>query len=448
MTLLPNLAPAAASALVAAAWQGVLLASLVALCLRLLPNLSAAVRSTVWLAVLATVAALHFTPAFTASAATQHATPIHFATGWSLALVALWLTFSITRAALLLRSAVHLYNISSRAIPMETPAAIAPLLRAGRRTAQLCLSTEVDRPSVAGFFAPRILLPASLISKLSGEELTQIVLHEMQHLHRNDDWTNLAQKFALALFPLNPALLWIERHLCFERELACDDGVLRITSTQQAGARKAYATTLANLAEHSLVRRSASLALAAWERRSELATRVHRILFRPAATMNRCQTLTATSFITLIVLTAAATLAHAPQLVSFAPPATAIAEQHSTMPLPTNTTFTPTHATLVEAALPIAPPHHHRSAPRRHIAVQTLAEANPQPAQTDTVNLDQNQQQTGWIVLTRWEYIPSQQTNSAHPHHRAPQSNTADQQQDSPTYTAVPMPGGWLILQL
>src|SRR5262249_46251734 len=151
-----------------------------------------------------------------------------------------------------LRSAFHLRGVSRRAVPMQTPAEIAPLLRAGRRSAQLCISAEVDRPSVAGFFSPRILLPESLLTKLSGVELEQIVLHEMQHLERGDDWTNLAQKLALALFPLNPALLWIERRLCLERELACDDGVLRITSAQRAGARKVYATTLANLAEHSL----------------------------------------------------------------------------------------------------------------------------------------------------------------------------------------------------
>ncbi|MES2391804.1 MAG: hypothetical protein V4555_09190, partial [Acidobacteriota bacterium] len=153
-TLLPNIA----ATLVAAAWQGIVLAAIVALCLRLLPNLSAALRCTVWLAVLATVAALHFTPSPGIATLSEHHTPLHLATGWSLALVATWLIFSLTRTALLARSALHLRRVSQRAIPMETPAEIAPLLRAGRRSAQLCLSTEVDRPSVAGFFSPRILL--------------------------------------------------------------------------------------------------------------------------------------------------------------------------------------------------------------------------------------------------------------------------------------------------
>ncbi len=53
------------------------------------------------------------------------------------------------------------------------------------------------------------------------------------------------------LFPLNPALAWMERRLCREREMACDEGVVR--STQ---APRAYAACLASLAERRLERRT------------------------------------------------------------------------------------------------------------------------------------------------------------------------------------------------
>ena len=58
----------------------------------------------------------------------------------------------------------------------------------------------------------------------------------------NYDSIHLLQKLGLALFPLHPALFWLDRRLCRERELACDDGVLRATQ-----ARKAYAACLARL---------------------------------------------------------------------------------------------------------------------------------------------------------------------------------------------------------
>ena len=97
----------------------------------------------------------------------------------------------------------------------------------------------------------------------------------MAHLDRGDDWTNLLQKLLRALCPLNPALFWAERHLCREREQACDDAVL-----DAAGNARAYATCLTKLAENRLVRRVTSLAPGMWQRHSELAGRVENILHR------------------------------------------------------------------------------------------------------------------------------------------------------------------------
>ena len=105
-----------------------------------------------------------------------------------------------------------------------------------------------------GFFSPRILIPEELFARLTTAEFGQIVLHEVGHLRRADDWINLLQKLSLVVVPLNPVLMWIERRLCLERELACDDDVLRLTK-----APKAYATCLTNLAEHRLGRRAAAL---------------------------------------------------------------------------------------------------------------------------------------------------------------------------------------------
>jgi len=149
---------------------------------------------------------------------------------------------------------------------------------AGRR-AQICTSDEVDRPTVIGFFSPKILIPSWLLEKLAAAELEQIVLHEAGHLGRADDWMNLLQKIALVIFPLNPALAWVERRLCFERELAVDERVLRAFEGRP-GAAKAYAACLATLAEYRLGRRAMALALGVLGRESELGRRVGRILRR------------------------------------------------------------------------------------------------------------------------------------------------------------------------
>ncbi len=307
------------AALLSAIWQGAVLCAGVAICLRLLPGLSAAARSVVWFNVFVLVLLLHVVPAFTARVPVLpggHMPTIHLDPRWSVAMAGVWLSLSLWRAAQLALGAIHLRGLAGRALPVavddETRAPLAG--SSTGRAAELCASDEVARPSVLGFFRPRILIPTVLLETLSPTELQQVVLHEMEHLRRADDWTNLLQKIGLVLFPLNPVLFWIERRLCAERELACDDRVIR----SNAG-RKAYALCLTHLAEYAILRRSFSLVLGAWERRPELVRRVHRILSQPVRSMGRRPAIAATGGLLASALGCALALSHSPQLVSFVP---------------------------------------------------------------------------------------------------------------------------------
>ena len=179
------------------------------------------------------------------------------------------------------------------------------------RRAQVCVSDEVDRPSVIGFFSPKILIPRWLLEKLTPGELRQIVLHESGHLGRADDWLNLIQKIALVVFPLNPALAWVERRLCFERELACDERVL-----QETGAPKAYAACLAGLAEYRMGRRGSALSIGALGRESELGQRVGRIL-RGGGGMKAAHARLVLGGAMLGLVAGAVELARCPQVVAF-----------------------------------------------------------------------------------------------------------------------------------
>jgi beta-lactamase regulating signal transducer with metallopeptidase domain len=234
----------------------------VALCLRLVPRTTAAVRFAIWTAVFAVLAVLPLLHAYTLQTGgviPGHGAVLQLDVRWSFAIAALWLIVSLVRAVKLAMSAVRLRGIWKRAVPVVGCDEV--LDAAGFRGVELCTSKDVDRPSVIGFFSPRILIPEELFARLTTEEFGQIVLHEVGHLRRADDWINLLQKLSLVLVPLNPVLMWIERRLCLERELACDDDVLRLTK-----APKAYATCLTNLAEDRLGRRAAALSLGAWER--------------------------------------------------------------------------------------------------------------------------------------------------------------------------------------
>jgi beta-lactamase regulating signal transducer with metallopeptidase domain len=313
------LSATATGALISAIWEGTALALIVLLCLRFLPRLSAAARSVVWLNVFVLLVLLHVVPAFaprSGSAEASHASSIQLDVRWSLAIAAIWAGFSLWRAAQLIVSAIQLHRLAGRATPIEVSPTLQAALdhAAGVRRAEICISNEVARPSVLGFFRPRILLPPVVAEKLSAEELRQVILHEMEHLRRADDWTNLLQKIGLVLFPLNPVLYWVERRLCAERELACDDSVLR-----SGPGRKAYAVCLTHLAEYSMLRRSLKLALGAWERRPELVRRVQRILEQPIHSMGRKPAMAATGSLIAGALLCALVLARSPQLIRFTP---------------------------------------------------------------------------------------------------------------------------------
>ena len=281
----------AAPIAVAALWQGASIAVALVLYLWISPRISAAHRFALWTAGFAVVVALPFLTFLARIAAgAKVASPLSGPTAgpwleldnrWGFMLTLLWLAAAIIRATELAFHSLRLRKLWKTATPVEPEESARTLLGAASssgRPITLCTTCELDRPSVIGFFAPRILIPVWLYSRLTPGELEQVILHEAEHLHRRDDWTNLLQKLALVLFPLNPALAWMERRLCREREMACDDGVVRRTH-----APRAYAACLTSLAERGLqrrelLRRAHALSRGAFERRPELTRRVHSIL--------------------------------------------------------------------------------------------------------------------------------------------------------------------------
>jgi hypothetical protein len=422
----------AAGVLFSAVWEGAVLAACVALCLRLLPGLSAAARSVVWSNVFLLLVLLHVLPSIGArgfAGSGYHPSPFLLDPLWAVAIAGAWAMLSLWRGAHLVAGAMRGHGLAARATPMRADAALQALLQVRQggklgRKAELCTSLEIERPSVFGFFHPRILLPSGLPEQLSASQLRQVVIHEMEHLRRADDWTNLLQKVGLVLFPLNPALLWVERRLCAERELACDDRVLHST-----GARKAYAICLTRLAEYSIFRRNLSLALGAWERRSELVRRIQRILRHPEKPIGGKRGAVLTGGLIFAVLAGAAALACSPQLLSFAPPAQPAMQARA---IPASglqqiglREFSGSPE-LVKAVLPQKRPQTaYGSAHRRSAVKRTVRWLRPLPSQT------------AWFVLTEW-------------HDYGPPSRVliAVSQDQRSSYAAVAIADGWLIVQI
>ena len=147
------------------------------------------------------------------------------------------------------------------------------LKRNSFRGVELCVSDQVQVPTAIGLVRPAVVIPEWVMQELSAAELDQILLHELAHLRRWDDWTNLAQKIVKALFFFHPAVWWIEKKISLEREMACDDAVLAQTANPRA-----YAECLAHLAEKTFIQRSIALAQAALGKMRQTSQRVAQIL--------------------------------------------------------------------------------------------------------------------------------------------------------------------------
>jgi beta-lactamase regulating signal transducer with metallopeptidase domain len=144
-----------------------------------------------------------------------------------------------------------------------------------RRQTQLLVSSKIAAPMSLGFLKPAILIPRALLDTLSDPELEHVVLHELGHLRRRDDWTNLAQKLIEAMLPIQPAVYWIGHRMSIEREMACDDWVIAATGTAEP-----YAASLTRVAELSQWADAGILAAGATGNRSQLFNRVYHMLDR------------------------------------------------------------------------------------------------------------------------------------------------------------------------
>ena len=147
-----------AQAFIAGLWQGLALISAVAILLRFVPRASAAVRFIVWafaFVLAATMPLLHL-PAVSALRPQAASAIVHLGASWGFAIAAAWVIFMLVRSAQLLMNAIRLHRIWKQARPIPTESPIAALLqKSGRRGVELCTSTDVDSPSVIGFYSDR-----------------------------------------------------------------------------------------------------------------------------------------------------------------------------------------------------------------------------------------------------------------------------------------------------
>jgi beta-lactamase regulating signal transducer with metallopeptidase domain len=150
------------------------------------------------------------------------------------------------------------------------------------RKIRVAVTDQLTSPAVVGILVPTLILPLSLFTTLTPEQIRFILLHELAHIRRGDYLANLFQLLAEALLFFNPAVWWLSHHIRREREACCDALAIELS-----GAPADYAKTLVRVAENTLPT-GPTTALAFGEdgrEPSSLADRVQRLLvpgYRPA----------------------------------------------------------------------------------------------------------------------------------------------------------------------
>jgi bla regulator protein BlaR1 len=153
---------------------------------------------------------------------------------------------------------------------LQQVAQFANMLNISKKV-KIGVSKLVDVPCMMGYFKPVILLPFTLSTNLSTEEIGAIILHELAHIKRNDYLINLAQQTMSVLLFFNPFAQLINRTINKERENSCDDLVIEATQKPLV-----YAHALLKLEQTR--QHEWQLALAATGKKYHLLNRIERIM--------------------------------------------------------------------------------------------------------------------------------------------------------------------------
>jgi len=113
--------------------------------------------------------------------------------------------------------------------------------RAMRSLPMYATDTTVE-PGVFGVLRPVLLWPRGISEHLADEQIEAILAHELTHLRRQDNLAAALHMAVQALFWFHPLVWWIGRRLVHERELACDDEVIRLGSEREVYAESILKT--------------------------------------------------------------------------------------------------------------------------------------------------------------------------------------------------------------
>ncbi|MGQ0633299.1 MAG: M56 family metallopeptidase [Planctomycetaceae bacterium] len=168
-------------------------------------------------------------------------------------LVVLWAAVVALQFARLLWQKAALARTLDDAHPADEP--IQRIVRQAASALGLAqppaaLVTEGDgSPFVCGVARAKLVMPRCVLASLAPPQLHQVVLHELAHVRRRDLLWGWVPEIARIVWWFHPVVHWVVFRLRLERELACDQWAMSLTSRDSAD----YAATLVHVASRSSI---------------------------------------------------------------------------------------------------------------------------------------------------------------------------------------------------
>jgi len=191
---------------------------------------------------------------------------------WVLLLASLWLLGMGAALGQVLRQQRALARTLRRASPLidaqmeEVVEALVPERARGRIS--LWTSEEITAPLACGMLRPKIVLPAAMVRRLTGERLTQVLAHELSHHARLDLWTAWIPAAARIVFWFHPLAHLASSEYAHAREEACDAEALALTGGDPAGyGRLLLELGVARSREHAAIASGGSIHVEQLKRR-------------------------------------------------------------------------------------------------------------------------------------------------------------------------------------
>ena len=128
------------------------------------------------------------------------------------------------------------------------------------RLPRLRVSEAICTPTLVGFVRPTIVLPPQVVKSCGPEETHAMLLHELAHIRRRDMLALWLYEVARVVFFFHPAVWLAGREMEVEREMACDELVVRTSSISAAEYAAGYVTALRLARQDTAARMSLGMA--------------------------------------------------------------------------------------------------------------------------------------------------------------------------------------------